>query len=115
MMLHSSGIAEDRPPEIDNITRTFDHTLAEDVALVAQQPLDFTPGTKWTYSSSGIAVLGRVIEAISGQPYEIFMQQRVFEPLEMRDSSFFTNRAKVARIPTMYNLEKGHLKKTSWT
>jgi CubicO group peptidase (beta-lactamase class C family) len=39
MMLHSSGIAEDRPPELENITRTFDHLLAEDVALVAQQPL----------------------------------------------------------------------------
>jgi CubicO group peptidase (beta-lactamase class C family) len=38
MMMHSSGIAEDRPPELENITRTFDHTLAEDVALVAQQP-----------------------------------------------------------------------------
>jgi CubicO group peptidase (beta-lactamase class C family) len=38
MMLHSSGIAEDRPPELENITRTFDHTLAEDVALVAHNP-----------------------------------------------------------------------------
>jgi CubicO group peptidase (beta-lactamase class C family) len=111
MMLHSSGIAEDRPPELENITRTFDHTLAEDVALVAQQPLDFTPGSKWAYSSSGIAVLGRVIEVVSGHPFEIFMQQRVFEPLEMVDSSFFTNRAKVDRIPTMYNLEKDLLVK----
>jgi CubicO group peptidase (beta-lactamase class C family) len=109
MMMHSSGIAEDRPPELENITRTFDHTLAEDVALVAQQPLDFTPGTKWAYSSSGIAVLGRVIEVVSGQPYETFMQQRVFQPLEMHDSSFFTDKAKAARIPTMYNLEKGLL------
>ena len=111
MMLHSSGIAEDRPPELNNITRTFDHTLAEDVALVAQQSLDFTPGSKWAYSSSGIAVLGRVIEVVSGLPYEIFMQQRVFEPLEMVDSSYFTNRAKVDRIPTMYNLEEGQLVK----
>ena len=111
MMLHSSGIAEDRPPELENITRTFDHTLAEAIALVAQQPLDFTPGSKWAYSSSGIAVLGRVIEIVSGQPYETYMQRRIFEPLDMRDSSFFTNRAKVTRIPTMYNLEKGHLVK----
>jgi CubicO group peptidase (beta-lactamase class C family) len=88
MMMHSSGIAEDRPPELENITRTFDHTLAEDVALVAQQPLDFTPGAKWAYSSSGIAVLGRVIEVVSDKPYETFMKQRVFQPLEMHDSSF---------------------------
>jgi CubicO group peptidase (beta-lactamase class C family) len=111
LMNHTSGIAEDRPPELENITRTFDHTLAQDVALVARQPLDFTPGSKWTYSSSGIAVLGRVIEVISGQPFETFMQKRIFEPLEMRDSSFFTDRTKVDRIPTMYNLEGGKLVK----
>lgn len=111
LMNHSSGIAEDRPSELENITRTFDHTLAQDVALVAQQPLDFTPGSKWTYSSSGIAVLGRVIEVISGQPFESFMEKRIFEPLVMRDSSFFTNRSKVDRIPTMYNLEGGKLVK----
>jgi CubicO group peptidase (beta-lactamase class C family) len=111
LMNHTSGIAEDRPPEIENITRTFDHTLAEYVKLVAQQPLDFTPGSKWTYSSSGIAVLGRVIEVIAHQSFEQFMQQRLFEPLEMRDSSFFTNREKVDRIPTMYNLEGGKLVK----
>ena len=111
LMIHCSGIADQRPPEIANITRTFDHTLAEDVDLVAQQPLDFVPGTKWAYSSSGIAVLGRVVELASGQPFQDFMQQRVFVPLEMRDSSFFTNREKLARIPTMYNLENGSLVK----
>jgi len=111
LMTHTSGIAAQRPPELENITRTFDRTLAEDVALVAKQPLDFVPGTKWSYSSSGIAVLGRVIEVVSGQPFETFMQQRLFDPLEMTDSSFFTNRSKIDRIPTMYKLENGHLVK----
>ena len=83
LMTHTSGMAAERPPEVENITRTFDHTLAQTVALVAQQPLDFTPGSKWTYSSSGISVLGRVVEVVSGQPFERFMEQRVFEPLEM--------------------------------
>jgi len=65
---HTSGIAAERPPELENITRTFDHTLLQTVALVAQQPLDFTPGSKWTYSCSSFAVLGRVVEVVSGQP-----------------------------------------------
>jgi CubicO group peptidase (beta-lactamase class C family) len=51
LMTHTSGIAAERPPELENITRTFDHTLAQTVALVAQQPLDFMSGSKWTYSS----------------------------------------------------------------
>jgi len=111
LMTHTSGIAAERPPDLQNITRTFDHTLAQVVALVGQQPLDFTPGSKWAYSSSGIAVLGRVVELVSGRPFEAVMQQRVFDPLEMQDSSFFTSRAKVDRIPTMYNHENGHLVK----
>jgi len=109
LMTHTSGIAAQRPPELENITRTFDRTLAEDVALVAKQPLDFVPGTKWSYSSSGIAILGRVIEVVSRQPFESFMQERLFEPLDMMDSSFFAERSKVDRIPTMYNLLNGHL------
>lgn len=39
------------------------------------------------------------------------MQHRLFEPLDMRDTSFFTDHSKVSRIPTMYNLENGHLVK----
>lgn len=111
LMTHTSGIAAERPPELQNITRTFDHTLAQVVALVGQQPLDFAPGSKWAYSSSGIAVLARVVEVVSGQLFEAFMQQRVFAPLEMRDTSFFTNHAKRDRIPAMYNNENGHLVK----
>jgi CubicO group peptidase (beta-lactamase class C family) len=111
LMTHTSGVADQRPGELDNITRTFDRTLAEDVALDVRQPLDFTPGTKWAYSSPGIAVLGRIIEIVSGEPFEKFMQESLFAPLDMEDSSFFTNPAKVSRIPTMYNLENGHLAK----
>ena len=84
LMMHTSGIADERPPRLENITRTFDLTLAEDAALVAQQPLDFTPGSRWAYSSSGIAVLGRVIEVASGQSFETFIQQRLLGPLEYR-------------------------------
>lgn len=92
-MVHCSGIAE-RPQEIANITRTFDHTLAEAVALIAQQPLDFVPGSQWAYSGSEIALLERIVEVVSGQPFQDFMYQRVFAPLEVQDSSFFADRQK---------------------
>jgi CubicO group peptidase (beta-lactamase class C family) len=68
LMTHISGIAAERPPELENITRTFDHKLAQTVALVAQQSLDFTPGSKWTYSSSGISVLGQWSRSYPGSP-----------------------------------------------
>jgi CubicO group peptidase (beta-lactamase class C family) len=111
LMTHTSGMGQDGPPEVANITRTFDRTLPEYVDIIARQPLEFVPGTKWSYSSLGIATLGRVIEVVSGMAFEDFMHKRLFAPLDMRDSSFFTNRAKVDRIPTMYKLENGHLVK----
>lgn len=51
---------------------------------------------------------GRVV---SGEPFERFTKQPFFEPLEMRDSSFFTNRGKINRIPTIYTDKSGHLLK----
>jgi CubicO group peptidase (beta-lactamase class C family) len=45
------------------------------------------------------------------QALSVFMEERIFGPLEMRDSSFFTNRAKVDRIPVMYTDQNGHIAK----
>jgi CubicO group peptidase (beta-lactamase class C family) len=109
LLTHTSDIPTQRPAELENITRTFDRTLAEDVSLVAQQPLDFAPGSSWEYSSSGFAVFGRVIEVVSGQPYDTFVDRRIFRPLAMRDGFLFTDPKKLGSL--MYNNEAGHLVK----
>ena len=44
------------------------------------QPLDFDPGSQYAYSNFGYCVLGRVIEKISGQPYETYMQTEILQP-----------------------------------
>jgi CubicO group peptidase (beta-lactamase class C family) len=74
----------------------------------------FQPGTKWQYSNYGIAALGRIIEAVSGQPYETFIAARIFQPLGMRDSFFFAPEDKKDRQPPVYLLEQGQLKKADW-
>jgi CubicO group peptidase (beta-lactamase class C family) len=79
------------------------------VALFAQQPLEFEPGSRWRYSNTGIAVLGRIIEVVSGQPYEKFQQERIFKLLGMKDSFFFPPADKLGRIAMVYRLEKGKL------
>ena len=58
----------------------MDMALKDAVALFSQQPLDFEPGTKWQYSNAGIATLGRIIEVVSDQPYEKFLEERIFRP-----------------------------------
>jgi CubicO group peptidase (beta-lactamase class C family) len=105
LLTETSGMAEGRPAAISNITRVLDRPLADVVRIVATQPLIADPGAPWLYSSMGYAVLGRVIEVRSGQPYEHFVADRVLRPLDMRDSFFFPPREKWPRIASMYNLE----------
>lgn len=88
LLTHTSGIPAERPKAVENLTRTMDRSLAEVIRLVAAQPLEFAPGEKWRYSSSGFATLGRIIEVVSNQSFQSYMDQRVFAPLGMQDSSF---------------------------
>jgi CubicO group peptidase (beta-lactamase class C family) len=111
LLTHTSGIPAERPKAIENLTRTMDRSLAEVIRLVAAQPLEFAPGEKWRYSSPGFATLGRIIEVVSNQSFQSHMGQRVFAPLRMHDSSFFPAPKRAKRIPTMYILENGVLKR----
>jgi CubicO group peptidase (beta-lactamase class C family) len=61
--------------------------LAEFVKALAKLPLQFQPGTTWEYSHS-TDVLGRVVEVASGQTLDVFLTERIFEPLKMVDTAF---------------------------
>lgn len=78
--------------------------LKEAVASYAMTPLEFEPGEKWQYSNAGYNTLGRVIEVVSGMPYEVFLQKRLFEPLGMRETTFSPTKRQVARLATAYKL-----------
>ena len=56
---------------------------------------------KWAYSSAGIDTLGRIIEVVSGQPYEAFLQKRIFEPLGMIDTTFYPTEKQLTRVATL--------------
>src|SRR5262249_14453971 len=109
LLTETSGMAQDRPQPIANITRVLDRPLAEVVSIIATQPLIADPGAPWLYSSMGYAVLGRVIEVVSGQPYEHFIANRILRPLSMQDSFFFPPGKTWPRIAAMYNLETAPL------
>jgi len=53
--------------------------------------LDFQPGEKWSYSNSGYILLGYIIEKVSGQSYEDFLQQYIFTPLSLHDTGYDHN------------------------
>ncbi|MCB0182926.1 MAG: beta-lactamase family protein, partial [Caldilineaceae bacterium] len=65
-----------------------DLSVEELIALFKDEPLDFAPGTAWSYSNSGYILLGAIIEQASGMSYADFVQQRIFTPLGMIHSYY---------------------------
>jgi CubicO group peptidase (beta-lactamase class C family) len=74
-----------------------DHTNAEFVKKLAQVPLMYQPGTTWEYGRS-TDVLGHVIEKVSGQTLDVFLQARIFAPLGMKDTAFHADATRHARL-----------------
>jgi CubicO group peptidase (beta-lactamase class C family) len=107
LMTHTSGMSTNPPESIKELHGALHKTLAEVVLVESQQPLDFDPGTKWQYSNSGIAALARVIEVVSGVPFEKFLDTRIFQPLGMKDTYIFPPKEKHHRMPTAYILKDG--------
>ncbi|WP_299460629.1 serine hydrolase domain-containing protein [uncultured Gimesia sp.] len=72
------------------------------VRSYAMTPLQTEPGTHYQYSNAGINTAARIIEVVTGQKYEDFMQQRLFDPLGMKDTTFWPNAEQVARLAKSY-------------
>jgi CubicO group peptidase (beta-lactamase class C family) len=64
-------------------------------------PLEFDPGTKWKYGAS-IDVLGYLVQKASGQPLEVFLDERIFKPLGMTDTGFYVPAEKQSRFAANY-------------
>jgi CubicO group peptidase (beta-lactamase class C family) len=71
------------------------------VSALARLPLAFQPGASYRYSFA-IDVLGRLVEVISGKPLDVFLRERIFEPLGMPDTAFFCPPEKADRLASIY-------------
>jgi CubicO group peptidase (beta-lactamase class C family) len=81
-------------------------TLEQMAEKACTIPLLFQPGTRWEYGVS-IDLLGRLVEVLSGQPLDVFMQKRIFDPLKMVDTGFSVPEAKASRFTTCYSYAPG--------
>ena len=102
LLSHNSGldfaVPEDHPP--------FDRlSLAERVQFYAKHLLLHQPGTFYRYSNAGTNTVGRMIEILSGMPYERFMDERLFKPLGMTETTFWPNKEQIARLATSYKTD----------
>ena len=93
--------------------KKLDDTLATYIPRLAAAPLDFQPGTLWRYSGLyGFDVLARIVEIVSGQPYDQFLKQRIFDPLGMKDTGFAPAPERMARVATLYQRTPSGLQPT---
>jgi CubicO group peptidase (beta-lactamase class C family) len=104
LLTHTSGMGEATPQESGAARK-----LADLIPCFARKPLPFEPGTKWQYCQSGINSLGRIVEVVSGQSYPEFVQRRIFDPLGMKDTTFYPTPAQAARLAKSYKAANGRL------
>jgi CubicO group peptidase (beta-lactamase class C family) len=100
LLTHSSGLAESTNDE-----KKVAKSLADLVPGFSSRPLQFAPGTRWAYCQSGINTLGRIVEVVSGKSFPTFVQERLFTPLGMVDTTFYPDPTQVARLATTYKRE----------
>jgi len=104
LLRHTSGFTYDvfgdslvkRAYQAANV-RNSNQTLAEFTSNLAKLPLAYHPGTIWEYSVS-TDVLGRVIEVVSGVPFEEFVSNRILKPLKMTSTGFFVTESDAGRL-----------------
>jgi CubicO group peptidase (beta-lactamase class C family) len=115
LLTHTSGMGE----ATDEESKTA-RTLSDLIPAFASKPLAFEPGSKWQYCQSGILTLGRIVEIVSGVPFEVFLHSRIFDPLGMKDTTFYLSEAQMQRwviparreneqlVPSEIGLLNGH-------
>lgn len=110
LLTHTSGLPGGFPEGISDLYFRRHLTLGEAVAISSQRPLDFEPGTKWSYCNAGIDTLGRIVEVVSEKSFEEFLEQRIFFPLGMFDTTFYPNDEQLQRLAALYELKDGELR-----
>jgi len=97
ILTHTSGLGEAGGPAAREAK-----TLADLVPLWLAAPMQFEPGSRWSYCQSGINAAGRVVEVVSGMSFDAFLKKRLFQPLGMKSTTFYPGASERARQVTAY-------------
>lgn len=113
LLTHTSGLmswqSQIPVPKLESTA-----TLATYIPQFAKVPLDFQPGTQWSYSGrGGPDLLSRIVELVTGQTYDAFLRARLFEPLGMKDTFFYPPDDRRPRMVTLYQRSPNGLMKAA--
>ncbi|WMJ69226.1 serine hydrolase domain-containing protein [Stenotrophomonas sp. 24(2023)] len=116
LLSHTSGLHEyfDGPEQEVDQRITQPASYAEIIARIADRPLDFAPGSRWSYSNTGYLLLGKVIETVSGQSYRAYVQQHLLDPLGMRHTFTLADKNRLSGMAVGYRHEAGALKRSPY-
>ena len=92
LMTHTSGLVSGglSGTEARKVALKGKESLADYIPRLGGVPLDFQPGTRWAYSAqAGFDVQARIVEIVSGMPFDQFTKTRIFDPLSMKDTFFY--------------------------
>src|SRR5678816_4424005 len=103
ILTHTSGVVSGTNSNFANraVAAGPKDALADYIPRVGKVPLEFQPGTRWAYSAAtGFDVLSRVVEVVSGMPIDRFVKTRIFDPLEMKDTTYIvpTGNARLVKL-----------------
>ncbi|MBO0798016.1 MAG: serine hydrolase [Blastocatellia bacterium] len=106
LLTHTSGIpsyTDVKSPEEYRKLSLSPVTVTGFVDSFKSKPLEFAPGEKWKYDNSGYFLLGYIIEKVSGQSYEKFLQDNIFTPLKLADTGYDTHDRIIKHRATGYS------------
>jgi CubicO group peptidase (beta-lactamase class C family) len=100
LLSHTSGLAS--PPK--NAASRSAKTLRDLEAIYLANPMQFEPGSSWKYTTSGFIVAGLIVETVTGKPFDSFLQDRLFDPLGMKDTTFYPTDEQRLRVARGYRV-----------
>lgn len=102
VMTHVSGLGE-----ASGAASGAARKLADLIPTYLATPMQYEPGARWKYTQSGINVGARIVEIVSGKSFDAFLQERLFTPLGMKDTTFYPNAQQIERLATGYLKNQG--------
>jgi len=115
LLTHVSGLGSGPMGNsgIEKVARKDGEKLSDYIPRLSSTALEFQPGSRWTYSpGAGFETLGRIVEIASGLPLDQFFRTRIFDPLGMKDITFWPSDAQWKHVATVYARTPGGLAKT---
>jgi len=104
VLSHTSGLTGSS--ELQQVTGSDSTPLKARALSSVTGPLQWQPGDKYQYGNQGMNIAARIVEIVSGMPYEEFLQQRFFDPLGMTETTFWPSEAQIARVAGAYSPNK---------